>query len=430
VSVARSKTVLSPVVSLSLRVDKPPLKLNLRDQATACDTSQTEIAIVCFLASFPVLSLGRLKTGLRTTHKRAFQARRTQSHLMKIVRLASHETRSYRQNTPKLVDPKGNVVRDATREEVLEAEQCRAKGKKHTVTVTLPAHLVDTKGEFVRVATAKEVATGNKQIAVKEKGETKARYLKMVTKKSITCSVMSGRQMLEKHYFEKFGECQLRSHTGQVLRTVRDPNRVLPASADGSGNYMKPESCECKGWGNAHPGKHHYVCQYNQNAPAEERSDAPEDGVDRGEPNPLMDASTSVSESSGVENAAPSSGFATAQTSSGIFSPEECPHGCTSWTMPDGSKVPAGQHHPVCAHFEPWEAQKRGGRCFLISLEDGHQVRVATAEEVQEAEKNLASDGAATVKVGDVTFAVQGEDFELLPAAAKQRKTSKKAAKQ
>ena len=90
--------------------------------------------------------------------------------------------------------------------------------------------------------------------------------------------VIHTRELMIRQFFAKHGNCQLRTHTGRFLKSVRDPNQsdAKPGESAKIGkritNAPKPEQCLCRSFLGTEPGRHHTHCQWNMKVPVEERA--------------------------------------------------------------------------------------------------------------------------------------------------------------
>lgn len=345
---------------------------------------------------------------------------------MKIVKLSPVDARTWRQNQLVLLNAEGEFVRNVTAGEAKALSELTKKAKhgRKDVSATL---LVE--GKKVVLTVKPTVVQRTVQISQLVDG----------------LRVVSGRDHFTKQVLAVHGECQLRTHTGQFMKTIVDPSKPRPMrSRGGDARAPHPDACQCKPWGEKHEGRHHKVCSWNATAPLDQRAlesgaepsgvlemieDAPEAvaGHVIGKPSLLSPASlttkvdTSKARPSGgvigkpsilggnAVSGAPSPVATPAVTAPApavkktVWSPSECPNECSAWAKVEGSVD--GEHHPICQWKEGWEASRVGAAetMHLVSLSSGGVSREATvAEAAEAAEKGY-------VVIGSEQFAVMPE---------------------
>lgn len=347
---------------------------------------------------------------------------------MKIIRLNVTDARNWRQNQTVLVGEGGKFVRNATFEELRALADVEKKSRHLRQPVRMEIGSADgTKIEII--ATPKPIS----------------RETMIITSTIGGLDVVSGREHFKNQVLAIHGECQLRTHTGQFMCSVRDPSVQRPSPKDASRNSPKPEHCQCKGWGNPHAGRHHNICEWNMKAPPEERA-LPEDGgvqnvpsmtsvitkVDKpsildmpvAPPRPIADPyanatmtmmrapeKPSVLLGSPVFSPEPirqapvlqaAAAAVPAPVNPGIPSPGQCV--CQKWDPTPASEP--GKHHPICEWKEPWEAFKGGNKMMmLVNLSTGEVSRRATEDEIR-------------IAAGEKGFILIGEDqYGVVPEA-------------
>lgn len=331
---------------------------------------------------------------------------------MKIVKITPTQFREWRANMPVLVDPKGNPLeklRTITEKEakVLSELERRAKHMREGQL------FIEGEGTPAEKRIEISLLEVNPQTIAMHKSIDGMR-------------VVDGREFFRQKMLSKHGECQMRSVTGRLMGTIRDPKKIRPTVGVPL-NTPRPENCECREWagpdGLPHPGRHHRVCPWDKKAPLEERSiEAGGIVVDRTAPE-----GTPTFDRKALEPDLPfeirSTGGAVsppARAMLGGFSPipvtpsvaqavpaviveptkrvvtpenatdEEVPPYdkciCQEWLRPDGSKGGA-DHHPVCQWKERSEriAKNTPTGKVLVDLETRAVLRQATIEEEEEA---------------------------------------------
>jgi hypothetical protein len=230
--------------------------------------------------------------------------------------------------------------------------------------------------------------------------------------------VVEGREFFTRQVLKVHGECQLRSHTGLFMRAVRDPHLSRPTAKDAQRAVPRAEHCQCKGWGNPHPGRHHPSCENNAKAPLEEQALPDDSSMSMTSHRVLVDNRPAEKPSVLQTKAAhrPNAAEATAQAQSVIAAasqpsvPDPMTCICKDFVMPHtGAKRPDGVHHPLCQHKDAWDAMHLP-KMFLVSLSTGTVGRRATAEEIRE-----ASGDKGYVTIGSEQFGVLPEE-EILGA--------------
>jgi hypothetical protein len=327
--------------------------------------------------------------------------------MSKIIRLNPTDARTWRQNQPVLLDSNGAFVR------LVSFSESRALGdvEKRARHLRQPVKLAfkDESGKSV------ELSSTPMQLS----RET------IVLRTTIDgLEVMSGRDYFRKQVLEQHGECQLRSHTGQFMCSIRDPNVVRPSAKDAMRNAPKPSSCPCRDWGTPHEGRHHPICEWNVKAPPDERA-LPEDSMQSLGMIPVA-APVMKQEKPSILNmprlperavraaaaSAVSAPVAKAQVMKPV-APEDCV--CKDWAKTAASEP--GKHHPICEHKEAWEAWEANHgvaeKFLLVNLETSEIGRQATAEEARAARSE-----AGFVLIGDVQFGVITESEARAKGAA------------
>lgn len=311
---------------------------------------------------------------------------------MKILRLSPQDARTWRENRSVLVDESGDFIRHI---EISETRVLSELQKKSRQTRQPMEH------EFKHVMNGREV-TSRIAVSFKEIAPRTTVMVSTVDGKQI----VEGREFFQRQVLKVHGECQLRTHTGQFMRAVRDPNQRRPTAKDANRNAPRPEHCKCKDWGQPHVGRHHTICEWNSKAPLEEQA-LPNDETIRGStmndqkilPDMRPMEKPSILEVKTRKNAAESGitsveGVPISTPIVTIPSPDTCQ--CEAFSMPDGSPRPKGVHHPLCQYREAWEARSLP-KMVLVNLNTGEVSRAATADEIREAS-------------GDKPYIVIGED--------------------
>lgn len=328
---------------------------------------------------------------------------------MKILRLVPADARTWRENRSVLVDAEGNKVRliELVETRVLSDLQKKCRHTRQPLQVDVD-QILDGKKVTTRIAISfKEVAP---------------RQPPVIVSKVDGHEVVDGREFFKREVFKAHGECQLRDHTGRFMCAVRDPHAKRPTAKDAQRHAPRPDHCQCRTWGEPHPGRHHIVCEWNTKAPIEEQA-VPTGAtaatlVDQKllpgtrpveKPSILQTKVRKNAAESGVQPTASPNMPAPAVRQLAI-APEACL--CKSFAMPDGSVKPEGVHHPICQNREAWELQAMPKR-FLVHVDTGQVMRQATKEEI-----DAASGEHPYITIGDDQYAVLLET-EVMPEGAK-----------
>lgn len=316
---------------------------------------------------------------------------------MKIVRLKAAELRRWRQNTSYLVDDAGMLVCEvpAALEQALSNLTRTARSQRKSLEQT--------------------VAIGGRHFAISI----------VITRTGIDSAdfsvepnvdghrVITGRQVMAAEMLQEHGECQLRAPNGVILKVVRDPAAHRPSFAESQQIAPRPEHCPCKTWGRPHPGTHYSTCPWNRLAPPDER--APSNAIDEEEARGLpTEALSGLRRRPVTSNNPATSPIAAAVSRTAVVTqsapldpPESCRNDCRSWATPKGFPIPDGQHHPTCAFARAWAIKTaRETPRWLVELSTGERVRLATNEEVGQAEVTAQKTGSPIIHIDDVPYAV------------------------
>jgi len=329
---------------------------------------------------------------------------------MKIVRLTPVDARTWRENRLVLVDKEGKLMRTLSAGETKVLADLTRKAK-HTRRLST-SELVEN-GSSVKIVVTPSIM--QRTVLVKQEIDGG--------------DVMTGRDYFTSQVLSQFGECQLRTLTGQIIKTVRDPSLARPKANASSNRAPHPDSCQCKGWGEKHDGRHHKICEWNSQAPIDQQALEEEpssipilehknvgrsvlDGkgpANRVVAPPSKPAAVPVPRGSSILGSravgvVAVAGAAPAAAKQDVWSPAECPNKCLAWAKAQGSVE--GEHHPICQYKEAWEASKisvGGAPMYLMSLANGQVSRAATAEEITEANEK------GYIVIGEEQFAVVPE---------------------
>jgi hypothetical protein len=164
-----------------------------------------------------------LMVGLETGRRLSYTVR-----MAKVLHLTRDDYRAWRTNHYVLVDEQEHIVRPATR------------------------------GEVTAYETARNL---HRLLKIKVDGKV--------------CSFIQSRELQKRAWFETWGDCIIKASNGRFLCAVRDPRIARPTfqmSTTGRSGPT-PIECECRGWGDPHPGRHHPMCNWNKYAPKTEKAD-------------------------------------------------------------------------------------------------------------------------------------------------------------
>lgn len=331
---------------------------------------------------------------------------------MKIVRLKKDEITEWRQNIPHLVDADGHLVRELDKTLQVAVDQVTRSARTQRKTLSQRVAIGRGAEQREHVIDAVVVRTGINDTDINVSITIDG--LRVVTGKEVFCAKK----------FQEHGECQLRMPNGVILKVVRDPNIHRPTFKESQQIAPRPEHCPCKNWGQPHPGRHYPTCQWNRLAPPEERASS--DNVPEADirilpteafhtlraqpgPNPAITVVAAKVDPRAVVVEPPP-----------LDAPETCRNACLDWATPKGFPIPQGQHHPTCTFYKPWmiKTAKDTPR-WLIDLNSGEKVRVATDEEIGEADVVAQRSGSPIIHVDDVPYAVVLEtELEAVTAEA------------
>jgi hypothetical protein len=335
---------------------------------------------------------------------------------MRIVKITPTQFRQWRQNMPVLIDPTGNPLeslRTITEKEakILAELERRAKQSREGQM------WIESEGTPTEKRVEISLLEVNPQTIAMQKSIDGLR-------------VVDGREHFKQKMLAKYGECQMRSVTGRLMGTIRDPKKMRPTVGVPL-NAPRPENCPCREWagpdGLPHPGRHHRVCEWNGKASLEERAlDAGGIVVDRTAPDGTPAHEQKVTEpdlpfeirstgrtASPVVRAMLGSGARSTEvvatpkrdtipvpavpvevekrvitpenaTDDEVPSPDKCV--CQEWLRPDQT-TGGPDHHPVCQWKERYEriAKSAPTGKVLVDLETRAVLRQATLEEEEEA---------------------------------------------
>lgn len=320
-----------------------------------------------------------------------------------IYRLDSSQFRAWRENVPQLIGPGGRIVRavEGAEEAALFPIVQRAKKTRESIHCRMQYPIDGVKHSKgpreTRVVKVDVVRTGPSadQFVVNVYIDG-ARY---VTGRDIICA-----RLLAKH-----GEVTLKRPNNTFLKVIRDPNVTRPKFEESHRATPAPANCECKDWGDPHPGRHHRVCPQNAKSPLHERA---QEGPVRA-PVPIDEVFLSL--------AAPSPTSPTANQPAGVTTtrsapvapandvptPDACTNGCLEWALPRGARQEDGQHNPICQYYEAYKAKTvLEEPMYIMDLDAGKRVRKATVAEAAQAAVNLKKFGASTIEIGGGVYAV------------------------
>lgn len=346
--------------------------------------------------------------------------------MAKVVRLKGHEQREWNANLSILVDEgNGTIVRPITAKESLTMFQ-------------MSRQVVKTKQGFTQ-ETPEEGSKVEARLEPLQGGGLMVRFY------IDGYVIVGGREAMKSRILAEHGECMLYRTNGKLLCYVRDPNLRRPAAAEANRTTPHPDSCACSKWAGRQEGRHHPVCQHNNNAPPEERGEfgmtqgptsqatvlAPGAQIPKGlVPESMLAAGTVLpgfGKNAGTKAPVPAgtaivarAGTQTALPVQNIPHPTAC--ACARWNLPDGVTIDrTKQHHPICEWKDKYvappepetaEATKPDAvtvpltppKKFIIDPESGSVLREASAEEIVEAEAN-----AGVITVDNAPYGVVDE---------------------
>ena len=342
--------------------------------------------------------------------------------MAKQYRLKGAEWRAWRENTPQLLDEKGVPQRALTIEEeehvtrVLDLAQRTKRNVEQNVQIKGPPER-SVKLE-VKVH---PLPSGDVRCFLKVDGLDRR----------------TTREVLSQRILEKNDgiDTIIKRPNNTFLKVVRNPSVQKPVAADANRTVPMPRFCQCRDWGEAHPGTHHKICPFNKFAPPEEQAPGTEQealGIAEGVhtrqaiPSQAEGVSTEVPDPSlagvpvpadgegilaGIQTYAP--GAQPVEQASTAVPPEGCQ--CEGWVRPEGANPKA--HHYMCEFKDVWERHQRQTQAIDVTpywLIDskGNRVRTATNKEVEAAEQSK-------VRTGSSIIVIDGEQFEVQKESSK-----------
>ncbi len=231
--------------------------------------------------------------------------------------------------------------------------------------------LVNDQGAFVRYATEAET---DAEFRAQKRG-----VVVKVLHEGQKLSFSTDRELLKKELLAKHGPCRLAMFNNVILSTITDGTPRVSAKPPEGKTQVSPEHCSCASWGGRQAGRHHPTCQYNRHALPEHQGFAPEQVIET-IPADVEALNKKVREDTPAT-----------MHQAFIPSPEEC--NCRSWAKPGNSNP--NLHHPTCEHFDAWNL--RAHPSMMLCHADGTEIRPATTEEVETAERNRQARGVPSV---------------------------------
>ncbi|HWO10218.1 MAG TPA: hypothetical protein VNN80_12080 [Polyangiaceae bacterium] len=317
---------------------------------------------------------------------------------MQIVRLNRDELTEWRKNQPHLVDAEGHLVSEVSQalQRAVDTVTRSARSQRKSLT------------QRVAIGAGPQQREHTVAVAIRRTGMNDTDFTSEVTVDGHR--VVTGKDVLYAKMFQKHGECQLRMPNGVILKVVRDPGLRRPTYAESQQMAPRPEHCPCKAWGHPHPGRHYPTCQWNRVAPPDER--AVSDAVPEEEVRILPPEAFSALKKPGIPAvtlpiAAKVSPTAAVVQPPPLDAPESCRNGCLDWATPKGFPIPKGQHHPTCQFAKAWaiKTAKEVPR-WLIDLNTGEKVRLATDQEIGEADIVAQRTGSPILHIDERPYAV------------------------
>ena len=318
---------------------------------------------------------------------------------MKIVKVNRDFLAQWRQNVSHLVDSEGHLVceLDKALASHLATVMRSARSQRKSITQKVSVLSGPAAGEHVIAVTVQRMGMNADDLAV--------------TPTIDGHRVVTGREVLCAQMFQLHGECQLRWPNNVILKVIRDPNVHRPTFKESQQIAPRPEHCPCRNWGSPHPGTHYPTCQWNRLAPPEER--APSDAVPEAELRVLPTEAFETLKPRLPVNPATTPVAAKVDPRSAVVEPppldppESCRNGCLGWATPKGYPIPQGQHHPTCTFAKAWAIKTaREVPRWLVDLLTGQKVRLATNEEVGEADVTAQRTGQPIIHIEEVPYAV------------------------
>lgn len=329
---------------------------------------------------------------------------------MKVIKLSSEDTRHWRINVMKLVSPETEEpVRDLNQ---VEVDCFRELDKRANASKRVEQAVLDEGLESEVLLEVKPVQVSPNTFRLDRTVNAMA--------------VVDWRTIFKKKLLKEHGDFRLVTLAGRVICAVRDPKNVSPvAGGTISAGVPMPDTCPvCSQYAGREAGKHHFICQWNDKAPPEQRgtkvavASATQSGTaapqkeapkvrflpSAGAPvvaapqaggpapsflqtTPAVAGNVAATAKPVIDTTAVPAVAPTAPAPPPVPSPGECPNSCSAWV----NYANDGKHHHMCQWKKQWEDLNPDPTDkVLVDLETGVPVRPATPEEVAAAAENLS----------------------------------------
>jgi hypothetical protein len=304
--------------------------------------------------------------------------------------MSSSTFRKYRENAPQVINENWEVVAPVSPELEAEIFKLIQQARSHARSVSQTISIDDEKYHVE----CKIVGKRN------QKGSPAIVQITIDGHRRVTA-----REVIQKQFLLEHGDCHVTGPNGKIVFIVRDTSH-LPTDKTGPINTRSrtapsPKNCVCKDWGDPHPGRHHYICEWNKLAPPEEQA-LPEDDSDI----EIVDNKV-ITPVPKVVRSGPAKTIKeeTVKKEDPITMPLPAECECQQW-FSEGEKKNA--HHPLCKWFSQWQQENREAS-WIIDLATNKKIRKATIEEQAEADLESDKSGFPLIKQGGSTFGVLRE---------------------
>lgn len=348
----------------------------------------------------------------------------------KQYRLKGAEFRAWRTNTPQLVDSEGVPVRALSVKEeecIVRATEIAERTRQNTSKKeVVPDPDTESKKRELKIdVRVQPLPDGSVRTYVKVDG------MERRTARELICA-----NILK---LNKGADTQVKGPNNKFLKYVRNPEALRPQRADADRTVPKPEFCQCRGWGEPHPGVHHKICKFNKYAPRDEQAPGTaQESLGVSKDLAVLDATPPTFEDlspvlepelesvpkptagggilAGIKTHAP--GLQPVADGAKPVPPEGCQ--CEGWVRPEGQ--PQTGHHYMCEHKDAWERHVRQQEAasttphWLLDKE-GNQIRKATPEEIAQSEQTKTRTGLSTIEVEGEKYTIVEKAKEHAPDA-------------
>lgn len=218
-----------------------------------------------------------------------------------------------------------------------------------------------------------------------------------------SCVITSIREILKAEVLAKHNaDVILRANNGRTICVLRANPEKMAQVVEAQRSHSvapHPDLCQCAAWPEREPGKHHYICYWNDKCPIEHQSQQKVVGrVATAQGNVEHEKLRPRTE----EPVKPEV----------LSPPEPLDCDCANWPKPEGCRQDS--HHPVCKWKDRWEEKQRGSRSWFVKdPKSGRVLRRATEAEVLRSEAALEETGAPLIEIDGKEYVVDTDEKEI-----------------